>query len=124
MEAGGWRCSSCSHSIDLVEGFPLLILDSQGLCGLDGPLHVARPHLQVADALPSHVLAQRSGKLMGTQTDAAFVKAHAIKMGQINYFHVCRLFLLHVCRQTETKVPLITLLYVFTSTFSFVLLNY
>lgn len=40
-----------THSVYLIEGLPLFILDSQSLCGLDGPLHVARPHLQVTDIL-------------------------------------------------------------------------
>lgn len=52
-----------TYGVDLVESFPLFVLDSQSLCGLDGPLHVARPHLQVADALPTHVGAQSAGKL-------------------------------------------------------------
>lgn len=46
-----WHDTWWTHSVDLVEGFPLLILDSQSFCGLDGPLHVARPHLQVLDVL-------------------------------------------------------------------------
>lgn len=52
-----------AHSVDLVEGLPLLVLDLQRLGGLDGSLHVARPNLQVPDALPAHVGAQRGGEL-------------------------------------------------------------
>ena len=57
-----------THSVDLIEGLPLLVLDSQSLRSLDGPLHVARPHLQVTDALPTQVRTQSAGKLTHTHT--------------------------------------------------------
>ena len=52
-----------SHRIYFIEGLPLLVRHSQGLCRLDGALHVTRPHLQVWDALTFDVLAQSACKL-------------------------------------------------------------
>lgn len=52
-----------THSVDLVQGLPLLVLDPQSLSRLDGPLHVAGPDLQVPDGLLTHVRAQSAGKL-------------------------------------------------------------
>lgn len=40
-----------THRIYLIKSLPLFILDSQGLCSLDSPLHVTRPHLEVYDFL-------------------------------------------------------------------------
>lgn len=59
MRTGG----GCTHGIDLVEGLPLFVLDSQSLGGLDCPLHVAGPNLQVSDGLVAHVRPQNAGKL-------------------------------------------------------------
>lgn len=42
---------STSHRINLIQGLPLLIGDTQGLSCLDSPFHVAGPHLQGADTL-------------------------------------------------------------------------
>lgn len=35
------------YSINLIEGFPLFVLYSQRLSGLNGPLHLTRPHLEI-----------------------------------------------------------------------------
>ena len=40
-----------THGVDLVEGLPLLVGNPQELGGLDGPLHLTGPHLQLTDLL-------------------------------------------------------------------------
>ena len=40
-----------THSVYFIEGLPLFVLSPQSLGGLNGPLHVAGPHLQVTDVL-------------------------------------------------------------------------
>lgn len=52
-----------SHRINLIQGLPLLIGDTQGLSCLDSPLHVAGPHLQRADALGLNEIGQGIGIL-------------------------------------------------------------
>lgn len=51
------------YRVDLVEDLPLLIGHAQGLGCLDGPLHLARPDLQVLDVLITDELSQTPGKL-------------------------------------------------------------
>lgn len=53
-----------SHRINLIQGLPLLIGDTQGLSCLDGPLHVTGPHLQGADALGLNEVGQGIGILV------------------------------------------------------------
>lgn len=54
---------SSDYRIDLVEDLPLLIRHTQGLSCLDGPLHLARPDLQVLDVLITDELGQTLSKL-------------------------------------------------------------
>ena len=54
---------SNADRIDLVERLPLLVGDAQRLGRLDGALHVARPHLQLADALAPDEFGQGLGVL-------------------------------------------------------------
>lgn len=54
---------NATYSIYFIERLPLLVLHSQALCRLDGPLHLARPHFQIFDILLLDELSQMSGKL-------------------------------------------------------------
>lgn len=67
-------CTLQTHSVYLIEGLPLFILDSQSLCSLDGPLHVACPHLQVTDILPFDEGRQGIGILETTSAIFTFQK--------------------------------------------------
>lgn len=61
-----------THCVDLVEDLPLLVGYAEALRGLDGPLHLTGPHLQVADILRLDELAQLLGKLNGGETFRLF----------------------------------------------------
>lgn len=57
-----WKFSA-THSVDLIESLPLLVRHAQGLGSLNGPLHLTRPHLQIADVLRVDELSQDASKL-------------------------------------------------------------
>lgn len=63
-----------TYCIDLIESFPLLILDAQRVCSLDGSLHVAGPHLQVLNFLTLDESLQSSG-ILETRNWACQVKS-------------------------------------------------
>lgn len=63
------RGQSGSHCINLVECLPLLVRHPQPLCRLDGPLHLAGPHLQVRDVLVPDELSQILCKLREHKRD-------------------------------------------------------
>lgn len=77
MGGGGWiwgclslppktpKQEAVTHSIDLVEGFPLFIGDPQGLGRLDGAFHVAGPNFQLPDPLAADEFGQGLGVLGG-----------------------------------------------------------
>lgn len=52
-----------THGVDLVQDLPLLVRLAEGLGRLDGSLHLAGPHLEVADVLRLDEVAQLLGKL-------------------------------------------------------------
>ena len=54
---------NATHSIDLIEGLPLLVRDSQVFGGLDAAAQLAGPDLQVLQLLLLHKPSQGAGKL-------------------------------------------------------------
>lgn len=57
--------SAGTHCIDLIQCLPLLVRHAERLGRLNGALHVARPHLQLTDALAPDEFSQGLGVLKG-----------------------------------------------------------
>lgn len=64
--AGGMRRRPggvLTHSINLVEDFPLLVRNAQSLGRLDGAFQLAGPHLQIHQLLVHYEIPQSHSKL-------------------------------------------------------------